>query len=113
MRISEMQAERNLLRHAEFQLNRFRAREPENADIVAAHEAARAAYKAFDAAVRKASVPEREKARARRVMDHPTIEEARKGCNGCCATCMFAEVLDGDVAEALGIDGIATTYCLA
>ncbi len=49
-------------------------------------------------------------------MSHPTIEEAHKDCKGCCATCRFAEVLDGDVAEALGIDRIKnahTTYCIA
>lgn len=87
-----------------------------NADVVRAHEAAKVALEAFATAVRKASVSEHEKAKARRVMSHPTIEEAHKDCKGCCATCRFAEDLDGDVAEALGIDRIKnahTTYCIA
>lgn len=43
-------------------------------------------------------------------------KEAHKDCKGCCATCRFAKGLDGDVAEALGIDRIKnahTTYCIA
>lgn len=87
-----------------------------NADVVKAHEAAKVALEAFATAVRKASVSEYEKAKARRVMSHPTIEEAHKDCKGCCATCIFAAGLDGDVAEALGIDRIKnahTTYCIA
>ena len=87
-----------------------------NADVVKAHEAAKVALQAFATAVRKASVSEHEKAKARRVMSHPTIEEAHKDCKGCCATCRFAAGLDGDVAEALGIDRIKnahTTYCIA
>lgn len=61
-------------------------------------------------------ITEREKARARRIMAYPTIEEVYGiSCKGCCATCRFAESLDGDVAEELGVDRIQnahTTYCL-
>ena len=58
-------------------------------------------------------ITEYEKARARRVMAHPTIEEV--SCKGCCATCRFAEIIDGNVAEELGVDRMQnahTTYCL-
>ena len=87
-----------------------------NADVVKAHEAAKVALEAFAATMRNASVSEYEKAKARRVMSHPTIEEAHKDCKGCCATCRFAENLDGDVAEALGLDRTQAafiTYCIA
>lgn len=54
-----------------------------NADVVKAHGAAKVALEAFATAMRKASVSEHEKAKARRVMSHPTIEKG--GCFCCTA----------------------------